>query len=136
MRVDVVGVELGVLVPRGSKEFEFYSLHNPSLPFGFYAKKQYLALRECFLQQRREVLEYVRKSSDGAYGIISMQGVFKPPQYFMGLYDLEPCRPMSYEHLKDVNRVLYSVCKRDGQLVEGFLETSIQIASFACKSEQ
>ena len=133
MRVDVVGVELGVLIPQGAKEFEVYSLHNPSLAFGFYAKKQYLALRECFLQQRREVLEYVRKNGDGAYGVISVQGVFVPPRYFMGLYDLEPACPMSYDYLKDVNRVLYSVCKKNGQLVEGFLETAIQIASNDCR---
>lgn len=114
---DVIGVELGVLLPPEHEEFDYYACNNPDLPFGFYDENQYAIGNLDFEEERSCVKEYVERGVEGTFGIMSEQGQTSLP-------DLDFYR-LTYGYFKNKNEILYSVCKKDGKLVEGFLETEL-----------
>ena len=126
MNIDVIGIEVGVLVPPEDAEFGHYACNNPELPFGFYDENQYAVQGDCFERERRYVEEYVLNGVEGTYGVISEQGVIQTPPKDEWVDDLTDFVPISYSFFRNANEVLYSVCKKDGKLVEGFLEKALK----------
>ena len=128
MSIGVIGVEVGVLVPPTDEAFGYYSINNPKLPFGFYDENQYAVQEDCFDRERQYVEEYVMNGVEGTYGVISCQGVLKElPDDDSFVDDLTNYIQMSYTFFQNSNEVLFSVCKKDGKLVEGFLETELHM---------
>lgn len=125
MNIELIGVEVGVLLPPEDEEFGFYSVNNPELPFGFYDENQYAVREDCFDRERRYVEEYVLNGVDGTYGVISVQGYLEETPETASHDELTDYTELSYGFFKNAGEVLFSVCKRDGKLVEGFLEAEL-----------
>lgn len=117
MSYEIIGVEIGVLLSPNHEEFDFYNCVNKNLPYGFYDENQFVAKKEDLELHHEAVLEYVKNGVEGTYGVVSDQGVTSLP-------DLAYCN-LSYDFYKNANEILYSVCKKDGQIVEGFLEMAL-----------
>lgn len=122
MSIGLIGVGVGILLHPKDKEFEAYSINNPKLPYGFYDENQYVEKKVSLEKAKKEVLHYVENGVEGTYGIISDQYAARDEEecYRLALGDLE--YEFDYNFFKDKKDVVFSVCKKDGKLVKGFLE--------------
>jgi len=123
MSIALIGIEVGVLLDSSDEEFDAYSINNPNLPYGFYDENQYVEKESSLEKARKEVLSYVENGVEGTYGIISSQFPARDEEecYRLTLGDLE-CQ-LDYNYFKEKKDIVYSVCKKDGKIVVGFLES-------------
>lgn len=122
----LLGYECGVLLKRDHEEFERYACNNPALPYGFYDEDQGLRAGDDLDALRQEMRSYVEHGVDMTYAVISDQGLANDPELDDILKNMDANAFMGYSFFKDPDAILYSVCKVDGEIREGFLEALIQ----------
>ena len=127
-KMNVYLFESGVLVGPEDAEFDYYTNNNPNLPYGFYDEDQGVVLELDLARILDAMKTYVEQGVEGTYAVVAQQGTadFGSDEYkdiFNGEFDVSG---ISYEHFKDPDKVLWSMCKMDGRLVEGFLEDMLR----------
>lgn len=127
MSLDLYGYECGVLLDKDHPEFEFYSNNNPALPYGFYDEDQGIFGKGDVELHRCSLREYVQNGVENTYAIISYQGTCSESDFKKVMEDGDVSGWMGYSFFRNKDEVVYSVCKRDGKLVEGFLEDLIDL---------
>lgn len=132
MFIKVYGYECGVLVEPGDSEFEAYSMPKnceiPNLPYGFYDEEQSFFPDHLFPQIKEQVLNYVKDGVDKTYAIISFQDIYDVAEAHEILKNEDISGTMDYSFFSDKSNILYSVCKINGEIQEGFLEKQLDAA--------
>lgn len=136
MSINLIGIEVGILLNSSDEEFDAYSINNPHLPYGFYDENQYVEKEACLEKVRKEVISYVENGVEGTYGIISTQFPARDEEecYRLTLGDLE--YQFDYNYFKDKKDIVYSVCKKDGKIVVGFLESLLDAVGDGCTNKK
>ncbi|MCR0531731.1 hypothetical protein MKC55_20505 [[Clostridium] innocuum] len=127
-KINFYGYEIGVLLEKSDEEFDFYSQNNKSLDYGFYNEDNGFFLEKDYKENLKYIRNYVEDGVNGTYGIISFQGRIKivGEEYdniSKGEYSLED---MNFDFFKDLAGIEYSICKKDGRIIEYFLEDEIK----------
>ncbi len=125
-KVELLGFEYGVLLSKDDEEYDAYSVNNKNLPYGFYDEDQGYILRTQLEKALRDARHYVENGVDKTYAIVSFQGMFNV-EAANGLCN-EVFEPLDYSYFKNPKDIVYSVCKIDGVIHEGFLEECIKAA--------
>lgn len=122
MSINLIGIEVGVLLDSSDEEFDAYSINNPNLPYGFYDENQYVEKEACLEKARKEVISYVENGVEGTYGIISQQFSARDEEECNEFVSGNLAYQFDYTFFRNKKDILYSVCKKDSKIVEGFLE--------------
>lgn len=104
-------VDVGVLLPRNHKEFEFYSTVYDHR-YGYYDENQYISKYEGTLN---DIENYVKNGVEGTYGVLTYQGEFPDDTIIDEDFDLFNCN-------YSIESVVFSLCKKNGELVFNFIE--------------
>lgn len=129
-KVEVLGVEYGVLLSKDDEEFEAYSINNPELPYGFYDEDMGYVLGETIDKEKELARQYVEEGVDGTYAILSLQGMFdrEVAQDLCNEFN----EPLDFSYFKKAADIVYSVCKIDDVIKEGFLEAALMEIEKSC----
>lgn len=122
--IPVCGYESGVLLKSDHPEYKQYSVVNPDLPYGFYDEVQGLFHISDFEKMKETMRSYAENGVDMTYAVISAQGFASPED--LRVYSGSDVSALHYDHFKDPEDVLYSVCKIGGEIREDFLENLIR----------
>lgn len=124
-KVVVLGYECGVLLSKEDEEFSAYSCNNPDLPYGFYDEDQGFVLRKNLATAKEKAMKYVENGVDRTYAVVSLQGMFDR-EVAKELCNEFVSDVMDYSYFKNAEDIVYSVCKVDGIIREGFLEAALE----------
>ena len=128
-KVNTYSFECGVLVLPEHEEFAYYSNVNPSLPYGFYDENQGVVLKAGLASLKDEMRKYVEKGVEKTYAVIALQHPVEigSKEYQDIVNGDAAAEGLSYEHFRNPADILWSLCKTDGQLIEGFLEAALRV---------
>ena len=127
-KINFYGFETGVLLEKLDKEFDHYACNNKELNYGFYNENNGFFLEKDYKENLKYIRDYVDQGVDGTYGVISFQGSVEiGGEDYKNIKDNDcDLTNMDYSFFKDLSSIEYSVCKKDGKLVENFLEDEIK----------
>lgn len=126
----IFAFECGVLLSLEHDEFDYYVNNNPKLPYGFYDENQGMFLKHELGNELYGLRDYVKNGVDNTYAVISFQGFVDigsdaHENLLKGKFDTGD---VSYTFFKNLDEIVWSACKIDGKLIEGFLEKEIAAA--------
>ena len=121
-KINFYGFETGVLLEKLDKEFDHYACNNKELNYGFYNENNGFFLEKDYKENLKYIRDYVDQGVDGTYGVISFQGSVEiGGEDYKNIKDNDcDLTNMDYSFFKDLSSIEYSVCKKDGKLVENF----------------
>lgn len=127
-KINFYGFETGVLLEKLDKEFDHYACNNKELNYGFYNENNGFFLEKDYKENLKYIRDYVDQGVDGTYGVISFQGSVEiGGEDYKNIKDNDcDLTNMDYSFFKDLSSIEYSECKKDGKLVENFLEDEIK----------
>ena len=127
-KINFYGFETGVLLEKLDKVFDHYACNNKELNYGFYNENSGFFLEKDYKENLKYIRDYVDQGVDGTYGVISFQGSVEiGGEDYKNIKDNDcDLTNMYYSFFKDLSSIEYSVCKKDGKLVENFLEDEIK----------
>lgn len=122
-KMNFYGYELGVLLNKSDDEFDFYQ-NNKELDFGFYNEDNGFFVEKDYKTRLKQLRNYVDKGVNGTYCIISYQGKVDhgSKEYKDIINEKSSIDNMIFDFFKNSSLIEYSICKKDGKIIEYFLE--------------
>lgn len=127
-KINFYGFEIGVLLDKKDKEFDYYTCNNKELNYGFYNENNGFFLEKDYKENLKYIRDYVEQGVNGTYGVISFQGSVEIGGEDYKYIENNDCdlTNMDYSFFKNLSNIEYSVCKKDGKIIECFLEDEIK----------
>ena len=112
MKINVIGLDVGVLLTKNDEEFDFYSCVYDH-KYGYYDENQ-IAYKECDLAEAiKYAREYVTDGVDMTYAVVTNQGQINYCEEFDdGNID-------NFTYLCE--DVIFSLAKINGEIIENFI---------------
>lgn len=119
----IIGCEAGVLLDSTHEEYPQYSCNNPALPYGFYDEDQEEFPVHQMERYKEQMMEYVKNGVDRTYAILSKQAELEEEsERYREILTGAAETSLDYSYFRDADSIIWSICKIDGVLYEGFLE--------------
>lgn len=113
MKINVIGLDVGVLLTKDDEEFDYYSQVYDH-KYGYYDEEQRAYKGSDIIEAIKYVRQYVADGVDMTYAVITNQGQIN----YNGEFDDGNIEGFTYNR----EDVVFSVAKIDGEIKEFFIE--------------